>query len=517
MFQFNKIKNNVKSSSVIQMSLLVILRIAIGWHFLYEGISKLLTPEWSSEGYLSVSKWIFSGFYKWIASNPSVLKVADLLNIWGLILIGLSLMFGCFTRIASITGIFLLLLYYLANPPFIGMDFGIFTEGNYLIVDKNLIEMLALCVLVIFPTGTIIGLDRLLMRIRNKIKKPVKEAEEPEIGKILDVPVPRSPLDRREILKSLATVPFFGAFIFAVLKKLEWESYEEKNLVDAVTSSTIKTFNFSSLKDLKGEIPHGYIRDLKLSKVILGGNLIGGWAHARDLIYVSKLIKAYHRRDKVFETMMLAEKCGINSLLTNPVLGNVFQEYWKRNIGRMQFISDCGGMDLLEKVKMSIDFGACACYAQGEISDILVRKGKIDVIGKAIDLIRENDLPAGIGAHKIETIKACVDYGLVPDFWVKTLHHRNYWSAQPKEEHDNIFCRKPEETISFMKNLKQPFIAFKILAAGAIHPEDGFRYAFENGADFICVGMYDFQIVDDVNIALNVLSDNLQRERPWTA
>ena len=68
-----------------------------------------------------------------------------------------------------------------------------------------------------------------------------------------------------------------------------------------------------------------------------------------------------------------------------------------------------------------------------------------------------------------------------------------------------------------MKNLKQPFIAFKILAAGAIHPEDGFRYAFENGADFICVGMYDFQIVDDVNIALNVLSDNLQRERPWIA
>ena len=68
-----------------------------------------------------------------------------------------------------------------------------------------------------------------------------------------------------------------------------------------------------------------------------------------------------------------------------------------------------------------------------------------------------------------------------------------------------------------MKDLEQPWIAFKVLAAGAIHPKDGFRYAFKNGADFICVGMYDFQIVDDVNIALNALSGNFPRERPWRA
>ena len=61
--------------------------------------------------------------------------------------------------------------------------------------------------------------------------------------------------------------------------------------------------------------------------------------------------------------------------------------------------------------------------------------------------------------------------------------------------------------MEYMKGLPQPWIAYKVLAAGAIHPKDGFRYAFENGADFICVGMYDFQIVDDVNIALTVLGD----------
>ena len=66
-----------------------------------------------------------------------------------------------------------------------------------------------------------------------------------------------------------------------------------------------------------------------------------------------------------------------------------------------------------------------------------------------------------------------------------------------------------------MDKLEQPWIAFKVLAAGAIKPEVGFRYAFEGGADFICVGMYDFQIVDDVNLALDVLGGELNRSRPW--
>jgi len=58
-------------------------------------------------------------------------------------------------------------------------------------------------------------------------------------------------------------------------------------------------------------------------------------------------------------------------------------------------------------------------------------------------------------------------------------------------------------------------IAFKVLAAGAIKPEDGLKYAFTNGDDFVCMGMYDFQIVEDANIALDVLSQPLERQRPW--
>lgn len=513
--------------SVVQIAVLTILRVTVGWHFLYEGVSKLFIPEWSSAGYLTVSKWIFAPIFKWIAATPSVLSIVDFLNIWGLVLIGLGLMFGLFTRTASIAGIGLLSLYYLANPPFIGMDFGIVTEGNYLVVDKNLVELVALCVLAIFPTGSVFGFDRLIAHIRRgKRAVPINTGQSPTPDAPKTQFVPPVSLDRRELLKSFATLPVFGIFTIMVLKKLGWESYEEKNLAekaDATTSATIKSFNFSSLEDLQGQVPHTKIGNLELSRVILGGNLIGGWAHARDLIYVSKLVKAYHHRDKIFETFLLAEKCGINAFLTNPVLCSVINDYWRRDIGNIKFISDCGGNNLTEGIMKSVDNGASALYVHGGVADTLARENRLEEIADAVELMRRNGLPAGIGGHALDTVKKCVEYGIEPDFWMKTLHRTDYWSSRAGESEnglglqDNLWCSNPDETVEYMKTIRQPWIAFKTLAAGAYHPKDGFSYAFSSGADFICVGMYDFQIVDDVNIALNVLNGDLKRERPWMA
>jgi hypothetical protein len=173
--------------------------------------------------------------------------------------------------------------------------------------------------------------------------------------------------------------------------------------------------------------------------------------------------------------------------------------------------------DYLDKVKKAIDTGAVACYIQGETADHYMGNGKPEAIAKVLDFIRQNGLLTGIGAHRTGTVKACVETGFKPDFWMKTLHHHNYWSAKSPEWHDNMFCYDPEETINLMKTLPEPVIAFKVMAAGAILPSDGFRYAFENGADFVCAGMYDFQMVEDVNIACEVLKTDLKRERSWYA
>ena len=159
---------NDKKYSNWQLIALVLLRVLIGWHFLYEGMTKLANPNWSAANFLLESKWIFAGIFKGIAGNPSLLSIVNVLNTWGLILIGTGLIMGCLTRIATVAGMVLILLYYLCNPPFIGLYYAIPSEGNYLIVNKNLIEMAALFVLLLFPTGHIIGLDRFFYRLRSK-------------------------------------------------------------------------------------------------------------------------------------------------------------------------------------------------------------------------------------------------------------------------------------------------------------------------------------------------------------
>ena len=141
---------------------LVTLRFLIGWHFLYEGISKLLNPYWSSAAYLLDSKWILSGLANTIVSNPNLLTISDYINMWGLTLVGVSLIFGIYSRYGSLIGMGFIMLYYLFAPPLVGLEYGKPNEGSYIIVNKNLIEACALWVLYSFPTSQHIGLDRFL-------------------------------------------------------------------------------------------------------------------------------------------------------------------------------------------------------------------------------------------------------------------------------------------------------------------------------------------------------------------
>ena len=141
---------------------LVTLRVLIGWHFLYEGVSKLINPYWSSAAYLLDSKGPFSGLAETIVSNPTLLSISDYVNIWGLTLVGASLLLGLFSRYTALIGMGLVILYYLFAPPLLGLEYSRPGEGSYIIVNKNLIEACALWVIHSFPTSHVIGLDRLL-------------------------------------------------------------------------------------------------------------------------------------------------------------------------------------------------------------------------------------------------------------------------------------------------------------------------------------------------------------------
>ncbi len=494
--------------------LLTALRILVGWHFLYEGLVKLMNPAWSAKIYLMGSNWVFSDLFHKMADSTGAIGVVDFLNTWGLILIGLSLFLGLLIRWSSLAGALLMLFYFAAYPPIPGHTFGALNEGNYIWVNKTLIELVLLLVFAFLPGEHFFGLDRLIRRWREeKPSAPIPQDKSEE-----------GPNRRREVLRDLVSVPLLGAFAYAVYKKKRWDSFEKKYLLDqmdATSGATIKTFALSSLDDLKGQIPKGKIGNLEISRMIMGGNLIGGWSHARDLIYADKLVKMYHTDERIMMTMQLAEKCGINALITNPALCRIINKYWHETGGKMQFISDGGNSK--ESIEKSLEGGASAIYFHGGVADRATNEGNYDLIAKNLELIRSYGKPAGIGAHRLETVKGCVEHGIRPDYWVKTMHHHNYWSARVDPEKqstvdpsfkDNIFDFSPQETIDFMNGLEEPWIGFKILAAGAIHPNLGIHYAFNNGADFICVCMYDFQVVEDCNIVLDSLS-KVQRVRPW--
>jgi thiosulfate dehydrogenase [quinone] large subunit len=144
-----------------QEVLLVLLRMALGWHLLYEGLVKLTSPGWTAAAYLSESRWLFSGAFHWIVAHPAVLRAVDLLNVWGLVLVGLALLTGAFARPAAISGALLLGLYYVAAPPLAGFPRN-GAEGSYLVVNKNLVEAAGLLVVALTNTGRICGLDRLI-------------------------------------------------------------------------------------------------------------------------------------------------------------------------------------------------------------------------------------------------------------------------------------------------------------------------------------------------------------------
>ncbi len=507
--------------------LITSMRIVVGWHLFYEGISKLFNPNWSAASYLMESKWLFSGFFHWLISNNTLLQTVNYLNIAGLLIIGMFLFIGIFTRAASISGALLLSLYYIANPPFAASSMP--SLSNFYIINYNLIEIVVLIVIASFPKDYLWSVQRLIVFYHTKRKNqkfPVSANHE-----MLET----SENSRRELIKNLAVVPLFGAVFFGMAKKRGWVSFEENNLAakpDAMTSATISFGKDYSISELKGKVPSGKIKEQTISRIIVGGNLISGFAHSRDLIYVSSWLKKYFTDEKIIETLWLCEACGINTanFRCDPDTIRVLEKYWKRG-GKIQWMAQTYPKgDDLTNVKLAVDHGAIGAYVQGNIADKLVFDKKIDDLIKPVEFIRSQGLLTGTASHSIRVPVACVENGINVDFFMKTYHHNHYWSATPVDpsntelppqgkdhnmSHDNIWCMSDKDTADFFKNNSTPWIAYKVLAAGAIKPEDGFRHAFTGGADFACIGMFDFQVIENANIAFGILNSDLNRERKW--
>src|SRR5215472_2137150 len=127
---------------------------------------------------------------------------------------------------------------------------------------------------------------------------------------------------RREFLKATATAALTAPLV---------ASFEESALRAQETKPTPESAAPAVA------LPKGTIGKVKLSRLICGGNLISGYAHSRDLIYVSPLLTHYFTDEKILETWTLCEQHGVNTMILFPAdkrAAGLYEKY-RSNGGRI--------------------------------------------------------------------------------------------------------------------------------------------------------------------------------------
>lgn len=339
-------------------------------------------------------------------------------------------------------------------------------------------------------------------------------------------------IDRRDFIKKAGALTATAAAF----------SFEERALL-AHQAQRFPNASLPPQEDFPGPMPMGMLGGVKVSRLIAGHNLVAGSAHARDLIYVSQLLTAYFTDDKILDTYQKYEEKGINTafLRVERRQLELAKRYRRERGGALQWVAQLviNEKDQTHDLDQAMEVeGLKFAYVRGLEGDKFFKAGRLDVIRAAVENVKKHEIGAGVAAHLLDPLVAVEGAGLNVDFYVKTFNSAQYWSAGPRMTpdpawkptatqlvqseygpvtHDNLWETTPVQTQAFMEKVDKPFIAYKVLAAGAIHPRDGFEYAFANGADFISVGMYDFQVAEDVAITKRLLSGKLARTRPWRA
>lgn len=439
--------------------LMHLLRMAVGWHFLYEGVWKLMQGgTWSCLSYLDGAQGPLAGLFKWMASQPWLVTTGDYAVMWGLTLIGVSLVTGVLARLAAVFAILLMAMFYAAQPPepFATAMSG--ADGRFFLFERNAIEALALLAIAVIPCWR---------------------------GWV------------RSLVPGAAVLALFGGLAFGHYRDGGFKKSE------AVTSATVKVHEFTALAALRAKLSeHVEIGGVKVSRLALGGDLYAGHAHARDLIWPDEFMRRYNLGGALERTIRYAVRCGITAIFAERPFMDTVKAAAAEAGGSLAYFVNCADAADAQAAK---EKGAAGVYARPELVDVLVRKDDRAALAALFAALRATGLPVGIGSEDVASVKYCVKSGLVPDYWVLAFHSHKYQAADLGPGFNNMWCADPEGTAAYMKTRKEPWVSIRGLAGGGILPIDACRFAYANGVGAVALDLLDFRIADSVNDAMIAL------------
>lgn len=150
----------------LERGLIFFFRIAMGWTFLYAGLTQVTDPHFTVAAFLAHTK-TFHDQLAWFAV-PAIAPYTTFLVEWGHTLIGLSLILGCLVRFSGPCGVALMLVYYCAH-----LDWPYVENQFNFIMDYHLVYGGVLIYLVAKHAGSVWGLDGVLKKLPFVIDRPV--------------------------------------------------------------------------------------------------------------------------------------------------------------------------------------------------------------------------------------------------------------------------------------------------------------------------------------------------------
>jgi len=244
------------------------------------------------------------------------------------------------------------------------------------------------------------------------------------------------------------------------------------------------------------KLPLGH---LEVSRLIIGGNPIVGWAHPGTMEYVNGLFKTYYTADRALDALRLSAQHGINTWLarTDDYIFSLLDRYRSSGHPPLHWIAQTAPerTPLDRNIREAIAHGAAACFIHGGTADRAFADKKLPELRRAIELIKEHGLVAGLGCHNPRTLLQAVELQFPLDFCFMTLNPVRY------------HCAEPDLARQVIGTIPKPFVCFKVLGAGRCSPRVGFKFALAAGAHFLAVGMFDYQVAQNVEIVNQVLAE----------